>query len=297
MREYVSLANSSSSMHFSSMSRTNTVPRVALPDIGVPKPRDVLPCGWGVMPCRRPVVWEYGRMVHRGPFGALRDAQDLVRSEARFRDALLVVFGDFDLSAQAEDLYAAARWEIDSFARENTRYASAQAAYDAPHSAPPLIKQLAKASAKANVPPFSAEEGAIAQYIAVGLSEVSKSVVVGVGAQLYLAGAGDRIVELSGGSCFGRASVGIRIPAGLQPVGVSLGEGADDAVCVMARDGALANAVAAGLAGRVGGPEDVERAIEAGRRALGVLGMLVIAGDTLGAWGNLKLTSASSLES
>jgi ApbE superfamily uncharacterized protein (UPF0280 family) len=60
---------------------------------------------------------------------------------------------------------------------------------------------------------------------------------------------------------------------------------------VLARDGALADAVATALANRIHDECDVSRAIDAAKSLPGVLGAVVITGDTLGAWGNVHLVS------
>jgi ApbE superfamily uncharacterized protein (UPF0280 family) len=96
----------------------------------------------------------------------------------------------------------------------------------------------------------------------------------------------------------GTAGVGLRVPAGLQPVSVctssgkighseSFGEA--DAVSVLSRNGSLADAVATALANQVRTPEDIEAAIEAARNILGVLGVVATIDGHVGAWGNVHL--------
>jgi len=76
------------------------------------------------------------------------------------------------------------------------------------------------------------------------------------------------------------------IPADVQPVAVctssatvgpSLSLGRADAAVVIAKSGAVADAVASALGNRVHSGEDVQRAIEAVKHLDGVLGLAVVA--------------------
>jgi ApbE superfamily uncharacterized protein (UPF0280 family) len=146
---------------------------------------------------------------------------------------------------------------------------------------------------------MAAVAGAIAEYVAKGLSDYSTEVIVENGGDDYLVGTHERIMGVWAGDdspVTGR--VGIRIPPDLMPIAVctssgrighSASFGNADTATVLARDGALADAVATALANRVRQPSDVNRAIGAARNVHGVLGALVVVGGTIGAWGNVHL--------
>jgi ApbE superfamily uncharacterized protein (UPF0280 family) len=92
--------------------------------------------------------------------------------------------------------------------------------------------------------------------------------------------------------------VGLKIEPALQPVGVCTSSGTighskslgrADAVCVVSTDCALADAAATAVANRVGSRSEVEKAIEFGKQIHGILGLVVIAGDRIGLWGDIEL--------
>jgi ApbE superfamily uncharacterized protein (UPF0280 family) len=92
--------------------------------------------------------------------------------------------------------------------------------------------------------------------------------------------------------------VGLRIPAADQPIGVCTSSGTighskslgrADAVCVVSKDCALADAAATAVGNRVGAAADIEKAVEFGRHIDGVRGVVVIAGDRIGLWGDIEL--------
>jgi ApbE superfamily uncharacterized protein (UPF0280 family) len=72
-------------------------------------------------------------------------------------------------------------------------------------------------------------------------------------------------------------------------VGPSLSLGLADAVVIMAPSAALADAAATAVGNRVKTAEDITAALEYGQKIEGVTGIIIIAGDRMGAWGEVEL--------
>lgn len=72
-------------------------------------------------------------------------------------------------------------------------------------------------------------------------------------------------------------------------VGHSLSFGKADAVVTLAKDTPLADAAATAIANLVRTKEDIERAITAAQRIPGVTGVVIIIGEHLGVWGQVRL--------
>jgi len=64
--------------------------------------------------------------------------------------------------------------------------------------------------------------------------------------------------------------------------------GRADAVCVIAHDAALADAAATALCNEVRGPDDVDPVVQGAKGLRGIRGIIVAAGDKLGAWGEIE---------
>lgn len=208
-----------------------------------------------------------------------------------------------DLTDEAGDLVARARWEIEEFIRAHPRFKETLAPYDVPEDAGPLVRAMSRAGWKANVGPMAAVAGVIAEYVAKGLEPLSAEVIVENGGDIYMVGAHDRQVALWAGDSPVSGKVALEVRAALMPlavctssgkVGHSLSFGAADAATVLSRDGALADAVATALANRVHSAEDVTRAVDAAKQVPGVLGVVVVFEDTLGAWGDVHLAPIGS---
>jgi hypothetical protein len=73
-------------------------------------------------------------------------------------------------------------------------------------------------------------------------------------------------------------------------VGPSLSFGRANAVCILAKSSALADAAATAVGNIVKEEKDIELGLERGREITGVLGTLIIIGEKMGVWGGIKLT-------
>jgi uncharacterized protein len=76
-------------------------------------------------------------------------------------------------------------------------------------------------------------------------------------------------------------------------VGHSLSFGKADAVVVVAKSCALADAAATSIGNRVTGSGSIKCAIDRGKEIRGILGILIIAGEKLGAWGDIEIVPLS----
>lgn len=230
----------------------------------------------------------------------LIDTEGLVTFEVRVKDAHLWVAAQKDLTEVAEDLLAQALWELEQFAASHPRFADSWSPYDLPAEAPEIVASMGHASAIARVGPMAAMHGEVAEYVARGLAKHSAEAFVRFGTDLYLLGWTDRVTPLLAGRSSLSDTVGLRIPKGLLPLAVCASHGAAgregtaigaDAAVVLARSGAMADAVATALANRVCCEEDIQRALDATRQVPGVLGMLVALGGYVGSWGNVHMTA------
>lgn len=168
--------------------------------------------------------------------------------------------------------------------------------------APRLVKEMIQAGARVNVGPMAAVAGAIAAAVGRKLLAYSPEVIVENGGDIFLKTAGPATVALYAGNSPLSMKVGLRIPAEATPLGVctssgtvghSLSFGRADAACVLAGDTALADAAATALGNRVKGPDDIPAALEWLSGIQDIMGGVIIAGEKLGAWGEVELRPLS----
>ena len=164
--------------------------------------------------------------------------------------------------------------------------------------APKIVKEMIQAGARVNVGPMAAVAGAIAGAVGRALLEHSPEVIVENGGDIFLKISQPATVALYAGHSPLSMRVGILLAAAMTPLGVctssgtvghSLSLGRADAACVLAADTALADAAATALGNRVKVPADIPAALAWLAETPDILGGVVIAGDKLGAWGELEL--------
>lgn len=216
------------------------------------------------------------------------------------RETDLHISAERDLSAEAIALVESARAEIEGYISSHPRFAESFVPFAVGRDAPPVVRDMADAASHAGVGPMAAVAGALAEHVARGLAPLSREVIVENGGDVYLMGSTERTVALHAGGSPLSGRAGIVVGPDLLPcavctssatVGPSVSLGRADAACVVARSGALADAVASALGNRVHSGADVERAMDAVKGIHGVLGLVVVIGETLGAWGSARLVT------
>jgi ApbE superfamily uncharacterized protein (UPF0280 family) len=228
------------------------------------------------------------------------DPAGLVTFEVVVAETDLQIAARTDLRDDALRLVEGARADIERFMDSHPFFADTFAPFDVPADAPAIVRSMSMAASLATVGPMAAVAGAVAEHVARGLEPLSDEVIVENGGDVFLCGSTDRVLALHAGPSPLSGKVGIELPASLLPcavctssasVGPSVSLGRADAACVIARDGALADAVASALGNRVHSHEDIERAIEAVRGIRGVVGAVVVMGERLGAAGEVRFVS------
>ncbi len=167
-------------------------------------------------------------------------------------------------------------------------------------NAPPAAHCMARASARAGVGPMAAVAGTIAQEIGRRIEERFKvrEIIVENGGDLYLKFVRPVLLSVYAGASPLSGKIGLEACPSLSPVGIctssgtvghSLSFGKSDAVTVMCRDTATADAYATAFGNRIHGSDDVRTVLEASASIEEILGIVIIAGDIIGARGRVRI--------
>lgn len=163
---------------------------------------------------------------------------------------------------------------------------------------PKIISEMAFAGEKAGVGPMASVAGAIAEYVGSGLLKHSDEVVVENGGDVFLRlnnpvtigiFAGTSPLSLRMGICVDSKKRPISVCTSSGTVGHSLSLGQADAVCVVSDSCSLADAAATSIGNRVTSKSHIQSAIDFGKHIEGIRGIVVIIGNDVGIWGNLKV--------
>ncbi len=164
--------------------------------------------------------------------------------------------------------------------------------------APKVIKHMIEASAQAGAGPMATVAAAISHYIGESLSD--SEIMIENGGDIYLKSNEDKVISIYAGDSPFSNQVGIKIKSEDTPIGIctsagkvghSLSFGNADAVVVISEDTLLADATATSIGNKVKTPADIKEALEFGKSILGILGIVIIIDEELGAWGDIELVS------
>lgn len=162
-----------------------------------------------------------------------------------------------------------------------------------------ILQRMHDASKKAGVGPMAAVAGITSEYVGEKLMErfgVS-DLLIENGGDLYIVSTKDRHIAIHAGDSPLSDRLKLRITSDKTPIGIctsagtighSLSLGKADAVVVMSRDTALADAVATASGNRIQNADDIGEALEFAMAVEGILGAVVIIGDKVGAIGDVE---------
>ncbi len=164
--------------------------------------------------------------------------------------------------------------------------------------APNIISDMITAGAKAGVGPMAAIAGAIAENVGRGLLDYTDQVIVENGGDVFIKTSRPVTVGIFAGSSPLSMQIGIQLNYANKSTAVctssgtlghSLSLGKADAVCVVADSCALADAAATSIGNRVQSEADINAAIAAAQRIAQIAGIVIIAGEKIGVWGELEI--------
>jgi len=224
--------------------------------------------------------------------------RDLVSFQAAVKETDLYICACRDLSAEAVTAINEVRGPLEGYIREHPIFLHSLEPLPVDRHAPEVVRRMQQAARPAKVGPMAAVAGAVAQMVGEKLLHSSPEIIVENGGDIYLKVSRKRVVAIyAGESAFsGKLAIEVapdRTPLGIctssGKVGPSLSLGIADAAVVVAPSAALADAAATAVGNAVKSEDDVDAALEIGRRIKGVSGIVVIAGSNLGVWGDIRL--------
>ncbi len=237
-------------------------------------------------------------MYEERTYRNLVKTDDLVNFQVIVKETDLLIRAERDLSGEARESVLKYRNQIETYITVHPQFIKSLVPLGEDPHAPAIVREMLRTSAAARVGPMAAVAGAMAEFVSGDLLKASNQVIVENGGDIYLATSRERMVGIYAGTSPLSMKVGITIFPEDSPLGVctssgtvgpSLSFGKADAVCVLSKSAALADAAATAVGNAVRDKGDIERGLAVGREIEGVLGVLVIIKDRMGVWGNVKL--------
>ena len=238
-------------------------------------------------------------MYEERTYRNLVKTDDLVNFEVIVKETDLLVRAERDLSMETRESVLKYRHQLETYISENPLFRESLIPLADDPYAPVMVREMIRTSQLAGVGPMAAVAGAMAEMVSRDLLKLSEEVIVENGGDIYLATSKERTIGIYAGNSALSLKIGILISPEESPLGVctssgtvgpSLSFGKANAVCVLSKSAALADAAATAVGNVVKEKKDIEVGLERGREIAGILGALIIVEEKMGVWGNIKLT-------
>lgn len=208
----------------------------------------------------------------------------------------LFICAERDLSVQAKQALADVRKDITSYIQNDSKFADAMEPVKLLDGAPLVVREMAEAAGHFHVGPMAAVAGAVAQYVGTGLLRESAQVVVENGGDIFIAGSGDKKVSVYAGREAPSIEIvvsgkkeGLGICTSSARIGPSLSFGSADALTIISKTAAIADAAATAMCNKVGSVEDIDQIVQDASLSSFIDGIVVVIEGRIGIWGDLKL--------
>ena len=224
--------------------------------------------------------------------------RNYTRFNVKVSETDLFVLADSDLSALACQSVLKYRVQIEEYIRIHPEFGTSLAPTSWDSLAPDIVREMLKASVTAGVGPMASVAGAIAEYVGRDLSRESRNVMVENGGDIYLNVKNNVLIGIFAGDSPLSGRIALSIDAEETPIGIctssgtvghSLSFGIADAVCIKSKSAALADAAATSAGNLIKKKSDVKKGLARAMSIPGVLGVLIVTGDTLAVQGLMDL--------
>ena len=227
----------------------------------------------------------------------------LVSFDITVKETNLNIQAQTDLTADAIKSVLTCRNTIETYINLYPEFATSLVPLPAPGPVPKIISDMIEAAKLANVGPMASVAGAVAEYTGKSLLPYTNEVLVENGGDIFIKSNSDTIFGIYAENSSFSATTGILVEKRDTPFGMctssgTLGHsksfGKADAATVLSDSCPLADAVATALCNRVKVAADIKAAIDDGKTIPGVQGIVIIKGDSIGLWGDLKIIKICS---
>jgi ApbE superfamily uncharacterized protein (UPF0280 family) len=229
----------------------------------------------------------------------------LVGFEVVVQETDLFILAESNLAALAEEAIYKVRGPLEGYIAQRPEFLHAMTPLPYDQFAPPVVKEMLHAAQNCGSGPMAAVAGAIAEQVGLVLLEESSEVVVENGGDCFVKVHKPLQISIFAGLSRLSERLALKIKPEETPLGVctssgtvghSLSLGRADAVTVTASSAAMADASATMICNLLQSEKDIHRALEFARGLESLLGVMIIVGDQMGAWGDVELVSLGATD-
>ncbi len=223
---------------------------------------------------------------------------DLIRFEVVVKETDLFIRAEKNLRKKALRACLKHRSRLEKYISQHPEFLNSLQPVRVKAEAPYIVKEMAQAGEEALTGPMAAVAGAIADCVGQELLPFSSEVIVENGGDIFLKVSKKRLVGIYAGDSPLSGRIALEVEPQETPLGVctssgtvgpSLSFGRTDAVVVLSKSTALADAAATAIGNLVREEADISRGLELAQRIPGLQGTVIIKGGEMGLWGKVRV--------
>ena len=211
----------------------------------------------------------------------------------------LFISSDVNLASEAKKSLLHHRSLLENYIKKHPQFLTSLLPLPEDNLAPAIVRDMLINSGICGVGPMASVAGAIAQFVGDDLFDLTETLIIENGGDIYLKSKDKLTVSVYAGESPLSYKVNFivnpeKTPLGIctssATVGLSLSFGKADAVCVISKSSTLADAAASAIGNKVKSKKDIKKALDFGIKIKGVTGIIIIYGSEMGAIGEVEFT-------
>ena len=224
--------------------------------------------------------------------------EGLISFNVAVKETDLYIRASRNLHRKAYKLVLKYRRMLEEYIKRNPAFLTSLEPLTVGEDAPRIGQEMAKAASKVGVGPMASVAGAIAEFVGNELLALSPEIIIENGGDIFLKSLKKRMIGIYAGKSPLTGRIGLEISAKETPLGIctssgtvghSLSYGKADAVIVLSPSATLADAAATAIGNLIVQPGDIPNGIELAKGIEGLMGVIIIQGDKMGLWGEVKI--------
>ena len=209
----------------------------------------------------------------------------------------LFISSDIDLSSQAKKALFHHRSLLENYIKKHPQFLTSLLPLPGDDLAPAIVRDMLINSSSCGVGPMAAVAGAIAQFVGNDLFDLTETLIIENGGDIYLKSKDKLTVSVYAGESPLSYKVNFIVKPEKTPLGIctssatvgpSLSFGKADAVCVISQSATLADAAASAIGNKVKSKREIKSALDFGIKIKDVTGIIIILGSEMGAIGEVQ---------
>jgi Uncharacterized conserved protein len=231
-------------------------------------------------------------------YRSIINKDNLTSYNVKIAESDLLISSDTNLTDEALKSLVKHRYALETYIRNHPEFLASLLPLTEDDLAPPIVRDMLSKAKICGVGPMAGVAGAVSEFVGHDLLNHTKNIVIENGGDIFIKSQNKLLVSIYAGESPLSYKVNFIVKPEETPLGIctssatvgpSLSFSKADAVCVISKSAALADAAASAIGNKVKSKKEIKTALDFGIKIKGVIGIIIILGSEMGAIGKVEL--------